>query len=55
MFKSFGLFIRFKGPRKIVSYFLSLAIIGLILFASAQNFLTLLVSRVIIGVGVVLV
>ena len=41
-----------KGPRKIVSYFLSLAIIGIILFASAQNFLTLLISRIIIGVGV---
>ena len=41
-----------KGPRKIVSYFLSLAIIGLILFSLAQNFLTLLISRVIIGIGV---
>ena len=41
-----------KGPRKIVSYFLFLAIIGIILFASAQNFLTLLISRIIIGVGV---
>ncbi len=41
-----------KGPRKIVSYFLSLAIIGLILFSFAQNFLTLLISRVIIGIGV---
>ena len=41
-----------KGPRKIVSYFLSLAIIGIILFASAQTFLTLLISRIIIGVGV---
>ena len=47
-----GYLLDLKGPRKIVSYFLSLAIIGLILFASAQNFLTLLVSRVIIGVGV---
>ena len=26
-----------KGPRKIVSYFLSLSIVGLILFATAQN------------------
>ena len=47
-----GYLLDLKGPRKIVSYFLSLAIIGLILFALAQNFLTLLVSRVIIGVGV---
>ena len=41
-----------KGPRKIVSYFLSLSIIGLILFATAQNLTMLLISRVLIGVGV---
>ena len=41
-----------KGPKKIVSYFLSLTIIGLILFASAQNLTMLLVSRILIGVGV---
>ena len=41
-----------KGPRKIVSYFLSLTIIGLILFASAQNLTMLLLSRILIGVGV---
>ncbi|MDC0853358.1 MFS transporter [Candidatus Pelagibacter sp.] len=41
-----------KGPRKIVSYFLSLSIVGLILFATAQNLTMLLVSRVLIGVGV---
>ena len=47
-----GYLLDLKGPRKIISYFLSLAIIGLILFALAQNFLTLLISRVIIGIGV---
>ena len=47
-----GYLLDLKGPRKIVSYFLSLAIIGLILSALAQNFLTLLISRVIIGIGV---
>ena len=47
-----GYLLDLKGPRKIVSYFLSLAIIGLILFALAQTFLTLLISRVIIGIGV---
>ncbi len=47
-----GYLLDLKGPRKIVSYFLSLAIIGLILFALSQNFLTLLISRVIIGIGV---
>ncbi len=41
-----------KGPRKIVSYFLSLSIVGLILFASAQNLTMLLISRVLIGIGV---
>ena len=41
-----------KGPKKIVSYFLSLTIIGLILFASAQNLTMLLLSRILIGVGV---
>ena len=41
-----------KGPRKIVSYFLSLAIVGSILFALSQNFLTLLISRILIGIGV---
>ena len=41
-----------KGPRKIVSYFLLLTIIGLILFSLAQNLTMLLISRVLIGVGV---
>ena len=41
-----------KGPKKIVSYFLSLSIVGLVLFASAQNLTMLLISRVLIGVGV---
>jgi MFS family permease len=41
-----------KGPRKIISYFLSLSIVGLILFATAQNLTMLLISRVLIGVGV---
>ena len=47
-----GYLLDLKGPRKIVSYFLSIAVIGIILFAFAQNFLTLLISRVIIGIGV---
>ena len=41
-----------KGPKKIVSYFLSLSIVGLVLFAYAQNLTMLLISRVLIGVGV---
>ena len=41
-----------KGPKKIVSYFLTLSIIGLILFSLAQNLMMLLISRVLIGVGV---
>jgi MFS family permease len=47
-----GYMLDLRGPRKIVSYFLSLTIVGLLIFALAQNFLTLLVSRIIIGVGV---
>ena len=47
-----GYMLDMRGPRKIVSYFLSLTIVGLLIFAFAQNFLTLLVSRIIIGVGV---
>jgi MFS family permease len=47
-----GYLLDLRGPRKVVSYFLSLTIIGLIIFALAQNFLTLLISRIIIGVGV---
>ena len=47
-----GYMLDMRVPRKIVSYFLSLTIVGLIIFALAQNFLTLLVSRIIIGVGV---
>ncbi len=41
-----------KGPRKIVSYFLLLTIIGLILFSLSENFTSLLVSRIVIGIGV---
>ncbi len=47
-----GYWLDSKGPRKIVSYFLSLSIVGLILFATAQNLKMLLISRVLIGVGV---
>ncbi|WP_440648368.1 MFS transporter [Candidatus Pelagibacter sp. HIMB1521] len=47
-----GYMLDMRGPRKIVSYFLSLTIVGLLIFALAENFLTLLVSRIIIGVGV---
>ncbi|WP_440650844.1 MFS transporter [Candidatus Pelagibacter sp. HIMB1495] len=47
-----GYMLDMRGPRKIVSYFLSLTIVGLLIFTLAQNFLTLLVSRIIIGVGV---
>ena len=47
-----GFLLDSKGPRKIVSYFLSLSIVGLILFSTAQNLSMLLISRVLIGVGV---
>jgi len=40
------------GPKKIVSSFLLIAIIGTAAFALAQNFAGLLISRILIGVGV---
>ncbi len=40
------------GPKKIVSSFLLIAIIGTVAFALAQNFAGLLISRILIGVGV---
>ncbi len=40
------------GPKKIVSSFLLIAIIGTVAFAMAQSFSGLLISRILIGVGV---
>ena len=40
------------GPKKVVSSFLLIAIIGTAAFALAQNFVGLLISRILIGVGV---
>ena len=40
------------GPKKIVSSFLLIAIVGTLSFAVAQNFSGLLISRVLIGIGV---
>ena len=47
-----GYLLDYKGPRKIVSYFLLLSIIGIILFSFSQNLTMLLISRILIGVGV---
>ena len=41
-----------KGPKKIVSYFLLIAIAGMIFFALSKNFTLLLLSRILIGIGV---
>jgi MFS family permease len=41
-----------KGPKKIVSYFLLIAVLGMILFSLSENFITLLLSRILIGIGV---
>ena len=41
-----------KGPKKIVSYFLLIAIVGIISFSLSQNFTSLLISRILIGIGV---
>ena len=40
------------GPKKIVSSFLIIAIIGTFAFSLAQNFAGLLISRILIGIGV---
>ncbi len=40
------------GPKKIISAFLLIAIIGTVAFALAQSFSGLLISRILIGVGV---
>jgi MFS family permease len=41
-----------SGPKKIVSYFLLIAIIGMISFSLSHNFISLLISRALIGAGV---
>ena len=41
-----------KGPKKIVSYFLFIAVLGMISFSLSENFITLLLSRILIGIGV---
>ena len=41
-----------KGPKKIVSCFLLIAIVGIISFSLSQNFTSLLIARILIGVGV---
>ena len=40
------------GPKKIISSFLLIAFVGTISFALAQSFSSLLISRILIGVGV---
>jgi len=47
-----GYLLDISGPKKIVSYFLLIAIIGMISFSLSQNFISLLISRALIGVGV---
>ena len=41
-----------SGPKKIVSYFLLIAIVGMISFSLSQNFTSLVISRILIGAGV---
>ena len=40
------------GPRKVILYFLSVAVVGTMAFALAESFLGLLVARVLTGIGV---
>ena len=41
-----------SGPKKIVSCFLLIAIVGMISFSLSQNFTSLVISRILIGAGV---
>ena len=47
-----GLLLDKHGPKKIISFFLVIAIIGTLSFALAKTFTGLLISRIFIGVGV---
>ena len=47
-----GLLLDKHGPKKIISFFLVIAVIGTLSFALAKTFTGLLISRVFIGVGV---
>ena len=47
-----GLLLDKHGPKKIISFFLVIAIVGTLSFAFAKTFSGLLISRIFIGVGV---
>ena len=47
-----GLLLDKFGPKKVVGYFLIIALVGTISFALAKSFSGLLVSRIFIGIGV---
>ena len=47
-----GLLLDKHGPKKIISFFLVIAVVGTLSFALAKTFAGLLISRVFIGVGV---
>ena len=47
-----GLLVDKHGPKKIISFFLVIAIVGTLSFAFAKTFSGLLISRIFIGVGV---
>ena len=47
-----GYFLDKYGPKKIIIFFLIIALISTIAFSKSENFLSLLISRILIGVGV---
>ena len=47
-----GYFLDKYGPKKVIIFFLTIALISTIAFSKSDNFLNLLVSRILIGVGV---
>ncbi|NCU63219.1 MAG: MFS transporter, partial [Candidatus Fonsibacter lacus] len=47
-----GIFLDKFGPKKIILFFLTIALFSTIAFSKSESFLSLLVSRILIGIGV---
>jgi MFS family permease len=49
---SLGKWLDHHGPKKVILYFLSLAVMGCLLFSAANTFTSLLIARILCGAGV---
>ncbi len=47
-----GYFLDKYGPKKVILFFLTIAFLSIIAFSKSENFFSLLLSRILIGVGV---